>query len=337
MRPSSRLAPRSRPAFTLVEMTVVLIILLGLAAMIVGFAPRMQDTQKVQRGASQLQGWLGVARQWARAARVPTGIRLQPGRVQPNTALPNVNYVTDLQYIQQPPDFVASPGLTPTDFPNVRRIQVANGSLNASIPSYTLVNLEPIPPRAAINPPPGDFSGGYAMSQENLWPVQSGDYFEANGGGLVHRIDQVLSPTTLVLHPPGLPYAITSPTKQYRIIRAPRVLPGEPVLQLPQDVAIDITALPPYPSHSSPFSPMNPNQPGGPTPIDILFAPSGAVLLAGANDKIILWVRDVSKDAAAPGDQKLVTISVRTGLVAAYDVAPGDPYLLTRGGTPTGL
>jgi hypothetical protein len=61
-------------------------------------------------------------------------------------------------------------------------------------------------------------------------------------------------------------------------------------------------------------------------------------MVTGINDKIILWVRDVTQDPKAPGDQTLIAIAVRTGRVAAFQVAPGaDPYLFTRDGNFSGL
>jgi hypothetical protein len=107
---------------------------------------------------------------------------------------------------------------------------------------------------------------------------------------------------------------------------------------MPQDVAIDLTPLPPWAPNGRSL-PLPANSP----PIDILFAPSGAVLLSGANDKIVLWVRDVTQDANTPGDQWLVTVSARNGSVAAYQVGPYqgtppvDPYYFARSGTPSGL
>jgi prepilin-type N-terminal cleavage/methylation domain-containing protein len=308
----TRTALICRPAFTLVEMIVVLALVLLLAALAVALAPRLAERQKTQRGADQLQGWFGVARQWARSARTRTGIRLLPGRLLPNPAAPNPSYVTELQYIQQPLDFVATPGLTPNDPVNVRRIQVTASSPGV----FKTVVLEPAP-AAVITPRPGDFSGGFG-TQTNLWPVQVGDYFQANGGGLMHQITQVVDANTLVLGS-SLPTAVGL-TKQYRIVRRPRILPGEAALEIAQDVAIDLTR--------SQLPSANPDG-----SIDIVFNPSGS-MIGGSNDKVILWVRDVTQDINNPGDQVLITIYIRTGLVAAFEVAPPpDPYLFTRGQT----
>ncbi len=82
-------------AMTLVELLVVMVIMLMLATIVVAFAPGFQDAQKVARGADQLQMWLVSARQTAKSARVPSGLRL----------FINNGKVNELQYIQQPAIF----------------------------------------------------------------------------------------------------------------------------------------------------------------------------------------------------------------------------------------
>src|SRR5437899_3994285 len=82
-----RIVGRQR-GFTLVEMLVVLALMLVLAALAVAFIPRMNDRAKTPRGASQLQMWLLIARQWAKRDGVPTGVRLQAGRLYPSPATP---------------------------------------------------------------------------------------------------------------------------------------------------------------------------------------------------------------------------------------------------------
>src|SRR5437588_10342280 len=88
-----------RRGFTLVEMLVVLALMLVLAALAVAFVPRMNERAKTPRGASQLQMWLLIARQWAKRDNIPTGIRLQAGRLYPvpnSPTLTNTNLVSDL-------------------------------------------------------------------------------------------------------------------------------------------------------------------------------------------------------------------------------------------------
>src|SRR6266849_4378077 len=97
--------PGRHLGFTLVEMLVVLTLMLILGALAVAFVPKATERARANRGADLLQQWIVISRQWAKKDRVPTGIRLQPGRSLPSAGTVNPQYVTDLQYIQQPDDF----------------------------------------------------------------------------------------------------------------------------------------------------------------------------------------------------------------------------------------
>ncbi|HTK75151.1 MAG TPA: hypothetical protein VL371_07810, partial [Gemmataceae bacterium] len=137
-------------------------------------------------------------------------------------------------------------------------------------------------------------------------------------------------------------------TAQYSIYRQPRPMAGEPVLQLPRDVGIDFSrelstneqvGNPPPPNWTGynwyRFYPKIPT--GGGQPVEILFHPNGSVMgpLGTNYARICLWVRDVSTDVTdptqlPPGDNSLITIYTRTGMVASH---PVDPKGLTPGPT----
>jgi len=118
-------------------------------------------------------------------------------------------------------------------------------------------------------------------------------------------------------------------TTGYTIIRAPRVLTGETPLQLPEGICIDPTVS--IPAWSSPASPQT---------LDIMFAPDGRVIQPGGTDRVILWARDYTKDAANPGDQFLILIQTHTGFIAEHPVntAPGgNPYQFTQDARSSGM
>jgi prepilin-type N-terminal cleavage/methylation domain-containing protein len=309
MRGFAIAASKRRPGFTLVEILVALGIMLILAMITVAFVPRMAEKQRTARAADQLQGWLLIARQWARRDGVPTGIRIQPGIRYPNPATANTGYRTDLQYIQAAQPYYAGSGSTLTVSTSASGVSTGTVSVGSS-------NV--------------DFFGGYGPTPQDysVWIVQKPtsisvpiDYLEITNGGPVYGIISISSSNpmnpnlgdTLTLSRAVGSSGSSQTFSSYRIFRAPRIIPGEPALQLPDGTAIDITTNTTY-SNSLPVNPATGN-------IDILFGPSGDVIGQGpTSNKIALWVRDMTQDVLTPGEQTLVTVYVRTGLIAAHPV-----------------
>jgi prepilin-type N-terminal cleavage/methylation domain-containing protein len=205
---------RSRPAFTLIEMLVTIGILLTLAALTVAFLPALSNYQKVQQAASRLQGWLLTAKQRALRDQFPRGIRLN---VVSDPFYGTV--VREVQYIEQPDDF--SQGT----------ITFTSSTNTATVSTDT------------------DLAGGFDPSgtgaNSTLWPVQVGDYLQIPGHTSATPVFRITGVTS-VNQSPKNQITTANPTLNgtsggpYTIIRAPRVLTGEPVLQLPQDVVIDL-------------------------------------------------------------------------------------------------
>jgi prepilin-type N-terminal cleavage/methylation domain-containing protein len=286
--------PGKRTGFTLIEMLVVLGIVLMMSVLTVLFMPRIQERQRVAQGADLLQGWALMAKQRALRDRVATGLRFQLSHLP--TDPPNQSYVRDIQYIQQPDDY--SQGLvtrwrdnvvTFTAEANLQRVQNLNQGNEANI-------------------------------------VQPGDYLLLRGEGLPTRITSIINPTSLQVLDSGPQIATPS---SYRISRQPRLLAGEQPLQLPQNVAIDLSLV------TDPYK-VPTRQPG--SYLEILFSPSGRVVGQGTgNAPIVLRVRDVTLDPNA-GDQTLIVIYPLTGSIAAHPVAQGgDPYLFIRDGRSSGF
>jgi hypothetical protein len=314
-------------------MLVVLTIMLLLAALAIAFVPSIGEQEKTARAADRVQGWLVVARQWARRDGVPTGIRLLPGQSLPNPINPDSRFVTDLQYIQQP---------DPLYIPNTGVVQP---------------NPKAQPQLVAIRPYADLTNGDTNQQNPASWLAQPGDYLEVPVGGTVHRILQVIPPTgntstrlllaSVPINPtPGnIPLSNPNGGYPYRIIRAPRVVQGEPALQLPQGAAIDLTTNATYQSY-----PLQSNADGS---VDIVFTPSGSLLTKGTIATVVLWIRDATVDdpnasgSSQRGQQTLIAIYGRTGQVAAHpvDVTPSgkqnpyyaNPYSFIQDGRSSGL
>lgn len=301
---------RTRSGFTLVELLVVIALIMLLAAIAVMFVPRIEEGQRAARGASLLQGWLNVARQRAMRDQQARGLRLYV-TVDPITSR---QVVRDCQYLDAPDDFTG-------------------GTLTAAAGSTTVTIT-------ADASGAGDLSGGFGASSA-LWPVQPGDYLLILSSGLVHQITATNGSNTLTLAS-ALSYGV-NPTRNYRILRAPRAS-GEEKLSLPNNIGIDLTSNTEY--NTAPYAYTPVTNVADATIIDILFSPSGNVIGDQAgSDKIILWVCDTSLVGNADplantpwgGEPTLITIYTRSGLVAPVQVDPsagttpgtGAPYTFT--------
>src|SRR5262249_18470430 len=103
----------------------------------------------------------------------------------------------------------------------------------------------------------------------------------------------------------------------YYIIRPPRVMQGEPMLQLPQSVAVDFSQL----NGSNLSMPSTPNLLQLQGYVDVVFNSSGAVQVYGlTTQKYIFWVRDTSLDTPFQGPPALIVVYARTGSIAGHPV-----------------
>jgi prepilin-type N-terminal cleavage/methylation domain-containing protein len=311
MRPCVR--PSRRRGFTLVELLVAMGIILVLAIIGVGLLPRLSEQKLAGRGADLLQGWLLIAKQRALRDRTPTGVRLLTDPV-------NGNWVRELVYVQYPEDY--SVGY----FQGYMEDPPASGTFRAVFVGSAF---------------DGD---SFTLGEPDLAPVQAGDYLELFGGGLVTQITGVPAADRLTTSSPLPAGPFTSAGSNYRIIRQPRRLAAEANLLMPRDVVIEFS---PHPAATDP--PLSRNVPvrtvNGPSGAasfrEIVFAPSGEVIGKGTlGDKIILYVRDATRDQVTQGEPTLVTIFVRTGLIATHPVDiqnTADFYTFTRDPRSSGL
>jgi prepilin-type N-terminal cleavage/methylation domain-containing protein len=273
----------TRGGFTLIELLVVISIIVVLASLTLLIAPRVSDSQKSALGGSKLQGWIAIAKQRAYRDKIVSGVRLIPDPTNPLL-------VRQLEYIEQPDDF---------------RGGVLNGN--------------PLPLGNIIGQTV-DITGVAVIGY-----VDIGDYLEvtALNEGVNHRIVGVApisGGARLTLASPILGPVVNEP--RYRIIRQARPSADEPLLEMPADMAIDLSACP------------------AGTPMEVLFAPWGGVQQTSTSaGKIIYWVRDSSKDSPFDGEPTLIVVYTRTGAVAAQPVNQdvNDPFRFVKDGRSSGL
>jgi prepilin-type N-terminal cleavage/methylation domain-containing protein len=356
---------RRRAGFTLVELVVAVAIIAALAALTALYFPRYQDKEMVARGADLLQGWLLNAKQRAKRDGLPTGLWLldfpNPANRDPKLNK-GQNYCIEVHYIQQPDDFAQGLYIG---------AQTIGMTTNPKMATFTGVNLHNIGGTTGLQIMTGDyleiFGSGVLrrIGNPNRQPVPVDypvlDPAPPGAPGTLLELDPVTADLPSLPAPPAQRTDDGGNLQRrtnYRIIAQPRELAGEQKLFLPENVGIDLNPDNPINPLIDPSSgalqrrPMSRNLPtrvvNNVGRLEILFAPSGAVIGMGTgNAKILLWVRDLTRDNTVAGQLllgggTLITIDPRTGFIAAHPATQGaapknDPYEFTRDARSSGL
>jgi hypothetical protein len=296
----------------------------------------MGERQRASRGADMLQGWLLIAKQRALRDGAPRGIRLIPPTPTPTW---DRAYVTQLQYVEQPDGY--RPGAL-TDRGNPFDAQVSIDSSQTNYDSLVLRFLPLSPSTDTVAPATqaqamqqaynalGGTAPDVIVEHTNAYPGQPRRVIsitpDTKNNLLVIKLDQKFQ------NPP--PQNPPPPTTNYVFYRSAQPIAGEPVLQMPRDIAIDISRDPNANSGAAQtWFRTYPQINTGSGPFDILFDKTGQVIGSSGRvaNRICLWVRDVSlldpcpPNQLPPGDNTLITIYTRSGLIAAHPVADKDP------------
>jgi hypothetical protein len=305
------MTPRSakpRTGATLVELLVVMSIIAALGALALMLLPAVANSDAARKGAAEVQTTLKISQAMAGSARLPRGVRLIPST---NPALPPGAFCTEMQYLESPPVMVADPQ------PLVgNRAGNPNGDASPRVEfsyEYYDGNTAALPNSgwtAAGNPPPGAIKLRhcylYGLNTDQTVQVTAGSTIVLPTLGAWSRVKAGLgsqsnaNEVVLEVYPDALLGAASQngappPTSLYRtyhfgVYGPPVPVIGEPTVQLPQNIAIDLSV-------SVPGWPFNPPQPY----YDILFAPSGQLLVTATNPTlspsgaVLLWVRDYTK------------------------------------------
>lgn len=216
-----------------------------------------------------------------------------------------------------------------------------NDLMQIGTESFRIVNVEPWLWNQWPSPPPlphpyisnTPMPNSYGPPPQPVPPQYMGKSYQQlltanNRPGTVFRLDHY--PTGHTMNDSD---ALQFVGKTFSIIRAPQPLAGEPTLDMPRDIAIDLSRC--YPGGGS-----------GGWLHDIMFAPSGKVVgqFSGFG-RLCLCVRDVALPVNVPvetsrpmsstiidqgGSLSLITIYTRTGKIAPHLV---DPTARPRQGT----
>jgi prepilin-type N-terminal cleavage/methylation domain-containing protein len=330
---AARCARRGRrPAFTLIELMVVVFIIMVLASIVLAFLPSRQSRLAAQ-GADQLQTFIASARSRALRDQAPRGVRLIPTTVNGHSVF------TEFELVEVPEPYapgvaLSIPAESAPGGPAGRKKGAggAGGAVVASVNDPNLINV-----------------------------VQAGDFLELMvGSGSIHRIASAPTPSTTfpggydvtlvsavapsytvpeaamaplnLSNVPATSSAANTASGTFRFIRQARPLMGEPAFQLPNTVYVHPILSAAQAKTGTSAGSLNIPQSYDGSHWEIVFAPSGQVINA-TGGRIVLWVADeigVSRPT-------LLTIYSRTGSVSAQAEGPASNlFAYTQDGRSSG-
>jgi len=347
----------NRKGFTLVELLVVMTIMIIFGAMTVAFYPSVSSDNELSRIANQVQGMIVGARQTARRELVATGIRFLPSN--------NPNVCEQLLLIQKPADiygYTFGPILYQAGPLNVSGASfVAPGAANNPLkyqqsmsvvqfpyPVWSssseeelvkegdlMMNLNELPPKACRilgKPNSVIFNNGLNTQINTDFPI----------GSYPRSWADVFAPTNLALIDVGdyNPFqsgnAPVAPTlayqpKNYRIIRNPRVIPGEKPIDLPGNFEISLLT-----QSSFTVFPTAQTTSGDPAPVpvtvnlsrgfsgelDLVFDSNGAISSQSASSDVYLWLHRKDSEIGDFNQDAIICIRKKNGAVGIFPVNP---------------
>lgn len=268
-----------RKGMTLVELLVVMSIMVTFAAITAAFYPSISSDNQIAQTANKIQNILVGARQKARRDFNVTGVRFFPDTTNPNIA-------NQMMLVQKPVDLT---GL----------------SLGASLHQ----------PQLPLNPTIIQFS-------IPVWGFPTGeDLIMANDiyvDPVTNNSTQILSKgvlnTQMIIksnfYSPNINPA--NATLNYKIIRRPRIVPGEEAIPMPDGYEILLGA--------NFYGPkVNPSD----SSIDVCFEKTGALYQIDFASNVYIWVHKTGSIKYSE-DDAILGIQRNNGKVAVFPVGPVD-------------
>jgi prepilin-type N-terminal cleavage/methylation domain-containing protein len=354
----------NRKGFTLVELLVVMSIMIIFGAMTVAFYPSVSSDNELSRIANQVQGMIVGARQTARRELVATGIRFLPST--------NANVCEQLLLIQKPADiygytfgpmlYQAGPlNVIPSSFVsfgaanNPLKYQQSISVVQFPYPVWSssseeelvkegdlLINMNELPPKACRilgKPNFAIFNNGLNTQINTDYPIVSyprgwTNVFLPNDLALIDVGDYNPFQSGNSPVSPTLAYQ----SKNYRIIRNPRVIPGEKPIDLPANFEISLVT-----QSSFTVFPTAQTTAGDPAPVpvavnlskgfsgelDIVFDSNGSISSQSASSDVYLWLHRKDSEIGDFNQDAIICIRKKNGAVGIFPVNP-----LTYGTAP---
>lgn len=274
-----------RKGMTLVELLVVMSIMVTFAAITAAFYPSISSDNQIAQTANKIQNLLVGARQKARRDNNVTGIRFFPDATNPNIA-------NQMMLVQKPVDLTGN-------------------SLGANI-FFTPPNIVSFSDNTN-NP---YFVWGFATGDDLIMPNDIlVDPSTNNATNITGR--RYVPPTnmpdykSMVINSGFYTPNFISPLN-YKIIRRPRIVPGEEAIPMPDGYEILLGA--------NFYGPkVNPSD----SSIDVCFEKTGALYQIDFASNVYIWVHKTGSTKYAE-DDAIIGIQRNNGKVAVFPVGPVD-------------
>ena len=266
-----------RRGMTLVELLVVMSIMVTFAAMTAAFYPSISSDNQIAQASNKIQNMLVGARQKARRDNNVTGVRFFPD-------LNNSSAATQMMLVQKPVDLTGN-------------------SLPANLYQPSLPGN---PTVIQFSTQVWGFPTGEDLIMANDILVDSFTNNSTKITGKGATINQMLINSNF--YNPN----IDSATLNFKIIRQPRIVPGEEAIPMPEGYEISLGA-----NFSGPK--VNPSD----SSIDVCFEKTGAVYQIDFAANVYIWVHKTGSTKYSE-DDAIIGIQRNNGKVAVFPVGLVD-------------
>jgi len=360
-----RTAHSARQGFTLVELLVAMAVMITLSAIALAVVPDVLNSDRTIDAASSVRQWLTTAKARASRDKAPRGVRFLVGTNPNDPALTNPLWVTELQFTEAIPVLQTAESATKFGGPVLvfscaydTSGKVVFGNVTGTSTTAPLM-FAGTSPQCVIT----------SLAWNDAQQIVTGSLLTVTTLGTTHRVLNVTlltpvntEPATVQLTLDSFPQAqlgaagTAAPTNPFGLqsvfqttlfgISAPaQPLVGEPTLQLPKNICVDMLSSQAFPVQSPTFTSVVGN-------IDIVFLPSGQLMPTwaptsgapqpvGATSQMFLWVRDYTKNGGlafaagvpAPnivnfqqgGEQQIVSLKTKSGSLGIFPVMWPNP------------
>lgn len=298
-----------RKGMTLVELMVAMAIIIMMAAITAAFYPSISSDNQITQASGKIQSTLVGARQTAIRSRNVTGIRLLQDAINPNVA-------TQLMLIQKPADLMGY------SMP-ARISQPLQGVANPFVPADPGANVISFVDSSNQPFQVWGFANGedLVMAADILVDLKTNQSTRILGNGSVAVAPNVVNTNKNMMfiyssffNPQ---YAAANPEGEFKIIRQPRVVPGEEPLSLPEGYEIILKATPAQ--IAAGYRDLSGS-------LDICFEKTGALYQGDFASNVYIWAH--KRDSFNRDDDAIIGIHRLSGKVGVFPVntAGPDPF-----------